>query len=1034
MILKDLAISLNDNMKITNIRWKSKSMEISTDGGKTYRRPTYYETVNLYTTDLCSCDGSSDGGNIDTSKLKEEIKKEIINDDSFKAEIAKLVDVSGGGSVDTDTIEANVKKAIESDDNFVAIIATKAAYNDTDIKNELKNKVDTTALTETLKSYAKSEDVNQWIVDKITEVVAGAPEKFDTLKEIADWIENDTTNATKMSNDIADLKSKNESVEKELESVVKTTDLDSIKSDISDGIKSDATFKAEIAKSVDTSTIKTEVESNIKDDTEFKNSIAGLVTVDSDAIKSGVKTDLKADSDFKSDIAKLVTVKTPEVNTSEIETNVKKSIKEDAEFKKSIVDSVSGSIDTDQIQSNIEADIKADSTFKTDIAKLVDVPTADDVSDSVKTKLESDETFKSEVSKLVTVDTDSIKSGVETDLKADKEFKNSLKGEKGEDGKSIKSLDKDENNNIIVTFSDNTTQNIGKLNIDISADFLTDNGFGNIRFNNSKFQYYDSASSTWVDINITDSNKFIVNLVPQNMKNIYLDLDKLSKSIKLKFTEPNDTIVDGQLLCYIAGIKIVRKLGSEPESETDGDLILDLKRSDFGKYINNPYLDSSIEYTMDNNYFYKFFPYSNSGVINNSKENYRSITIKNYSLFGFKIDQSESDPDNMITYIAENTNYNPVKMNFDTKSFDYGDWADAWFIKNLKPCMLKYDGTVDYYLNPNDYTKKENGEDSDISNSSYEGNAMIQFPKVYYKIIDNSDNTADIYISDKKLDDNYHCWSHIDNNGNEIDYCYISIFNGSLEDDKIRSLSGKTPITKYAFSDAIKKAEANNLSDDKIWSANLISDRMLINLLLLLIAKTTNIYKVFGNGNIQSFNSENDNGELASGTMNDKGLFYGTNANNISGVKVFGMEHWWGNVSQNVLGYVYDGTSQKIKLTYNTADGSKCTGYNASGENYIAIENSKLDVSSGVYNFIDKMFFTKYGLFPKSASGSATTYYDSYFVLGSSNKFTPVLGVNSNSGSKSSVTGIFSMAFNSIDVSIDINTSICCKPLLKEDK
>ena len=175
MILKDLAISLNDNMKITNIRWKSKSMEISTDGGKTYRRPTYYETVNLYTTELCNCDGSSDWGNIDTSKLKEEIKKEIINDDSFKAEIAKLVDVSsGGGSVDTSVIEANVKKAIESDDNFVSIIAAKAAYDDTNIKKELSNKVDSATLTETLKSYAKSEDVNQWIINKITEVVGGA--------------------------------------------------------------------------------------------------------------------------------------------------------------------------------------------------------------------------------------------------------------------------------------------------------------------------------------------------------------------------------------------------------------------------------------------------------------------------------------------------------------------------------------------------------------------------------------------------------------------------------------------------------------------------------------------------------------------------------------------------------------------------------------------------------------------------------------------------------------------------------------------
>ena len=40
---------------------------------------------------------------------------------------------------------------------------------------------------------------------KIAEIVAGADTKYDTLKEIADWILNDTTGAADMANDIADL-------------------------------------------------------------------------------------------------------------------------------------------------------------------------------------------------------------------------------------------------------------------------------------------------------------------------------------------------------------------------------------------------------------------------------------------------------------------------------------------------------------------------------------------------------------------------------------------------------------------------------------------------------------------------------------------------------------------------------------------------------------------------------------------------------------------------------------------------------------
>lgn len=41
--------------------------------------------------------------------------------------------------------------------------------------------------------------------DAVAKVVANAPEDFDTLKEVADWIANDTTGAAKMQSDIATL-------------------------------------------------------------------------------------------------------------------------------------------------------------------------------------------------------------------------------------------------------------------------------------------------------------------------------------------------------------------------------------------------------------------------------------------------------------------------------------------------------------------------------------------------------------------------------------------------------------------------------------------------------------------------------------------------------------------------------------------------------------------------------------------------------------------------------------------------------------
>lgn len=51
------------------------------------------------------------------------------------------------------------------------------------------------------------------VAEEIAKIVANAPEKFDTLKEIADWIETDITGSAQMANDITELKGKVETLE-----------------------------------------------------------------------------------------------------------------------------------------------------------------------------------------------------------------------------------------------------------------------------------------------------------------------------------------------------------------------------------------------------------------------------------------------------------------------------------------------------------------------------------------------------------------------------------------------------------------------------------------------------------------------------------------------------------------------------------------------------------------------------------------------------------------------------------------------------
>ena len=116
-----------------------------------------------------------------------------------------------------------------------------------------------------------------------------------------------------------------------------------------------------------------------------------------------------------------------------------------------------------------------------------------------------------------------------------------------------------------------------------------------------------------------------------------------------------------------------------------------------------------------------------------------------------------------------------------------------------RPCMVKYDGTVDYYLDPNDYEKKENGEMSDLGDSTkgygikYQGNAMMEWGRneqqIWTKVLPDSSDpySGSVFISNKQMDENYVAWPFINNQGVLKDHFYTPIYNGSLTAYKVSS-------------------------------------------------------------------------------------------------------------------------------------------------------------------------------------------------------------------------------------------------------
>lgn len=400
---------------------------------------------------------------------------------------------------------------------------------------------------------------------------------------------------------------------------------------------------------------------------------------------------------------------------------------------------------------------------------------------------------------------------------------------------------------------------------------------------------------------------------------------------------------------------------------------------------------------------------------------------KGGTIYGIHINGAESDPDAAVTYLADAAGMTPAKMNFTAGTFDYGSWQNAFY--QPRPCMVKYDGTVDYYLDPDDYTKKEDGTTaSDVGDTTYAGNAMMEWgqngKKIWLKIVPTSaDGTSgDVYVADFQADPDFHDWPFHNCDGVSVPHFYTPIFNGANIDSKLRSLSGQALVYGKTAQEELDLAHANNTGEKVLWETEVFADIQLINILHYLMFKTLDVPSKLGLG----FTSSNESGMKAwrTGALNDKGLFFGYN-DGTHAVKSFGMENWWGMQWRRYLGHIMVNGVQKVKLTRNTEDGSTVNGYNLTGEGYIT-EGVTPTGTSG--DFIKQMIFTPEGMFPKATGGSQTTYYCDKMWYSNSITAVPSRGAYAGDGLSAGVAAVY--LYNAASAAVGgRGASLSCKPL-----
>lgn len=457
------------------------------------------------------------------------------------------------------------------------------------------------------------------------------------------------------------------------------------------------------------------------------------------------------------------------------------------------------------------------------------------------------------------------------------------------------------------------------------------------------------------DLIFGKNRHFFGGIEPSNMLEFRVVVE--GDVVKVTAGLPNDTVVDSQTLCTVEGAIIRRKTTDYPKDEFDGDLVANIKES-------TVFTDSGASPTET--YYYAAFPYTTQGVYNRNKANRTTTKMRGFEyLYGYDLAVATADPSDRVTYPynVDNAGFTPAAMNFSSGVFDYGSWNIEPGTKFMpRPCMLTYAGVVDHYLNPDDYTKKTDGSASSVSDQSFGGNAMMEWPKIWTKRWEEN-GVYHFRCSDVQIDEDYECWCNYDRNNNQIDHFYTPIYFGSVISDRMRSISSLSNTVNLNASGEISYAEVNGDG----WYTEVLADRLLIQDLLVMMAKSTDGQTAYGSGRSKSSAMHSIN----QGTMDTKGMFWGSNDRD-SGVKVFGMEHLWGNLLRRTAGWINENGTQKVKLTRGTHDGSTATDYNTDGSGYLSVPGATF--SSTTNGYINAMVTMPYGRIPYDASGSATTF------------------------------------------------------------
>ena len=348
-------------------------------------------------------------------------------------------------------------------------------------------------------------------------------------------------------------------------------------------------------------------------------------------------------------------------------------------------------------------------------------------------------------------------------------------------------------------------------------------------------------------------------------------------------------------------------------------------------------------------------------------------------VFSYTIDSTNSNPETAVTYTGDCAGFTPATMG---DSFNWGSWADKWPFNEIKPCLVKNRAVVGY-LNPNNYSEFEDGTPADIV-SGDAGDCMVEFPKMYLGMSTDAQGITTVTITNDATVEGVYDDAFV-YKGKSYSKFYVGAFKGYVFDNKLRSLSGKSPTVSETIGEFRTAAQANGEGYEQTQWYQL----MLRQALYILLFKNLNSQAALGAG--LTTGSKKD-----TGGANSNGVNYGSTSASVQ-VKCLGIEDFWGNIYECV-----DGIATKNYTVY-TANGN----YNDNCDGYTTAKT----IESIISGYMSKAEGTReLGFAPLQTSGSSSTYYcDSTQLKVDSSVYVAYFGGNWGNGE---FAGAFTLFMN----------------------